>query len=80
MLESILEGESPCQAFRSLIDADSTIGNIRLGEIFSEEFMEVDSLAVQLIWHWKGPGKTQGISDESLNAELLAMLQAAGYL
>lgn len=80
MLESILEGELPCQVFRSLIEADPTVGNIRLSEIFHEEFIEADSLAMQLIWRWRGPGKVEGISDESLNAELLVMLKSAGYL
>jgi hypothetical protein len=80
MLEGILDGELPCQIFRALIEADPTVGNIRLSEIFHEEFIGVDSLAMQLVWHWSGPGKTGGISDESLNAELLAMLKSAGYL
>lgn len=41
----------------------------------SFQFVELDSLALRLIWHWRGAGKTEGISDESLNAELLAMLK-----
>ncbi|RON41489.1 hypothetical protein [Pseudomonas brassicacearum] len=80
MLEGINEGKLPCQVFRELIEADPTIGNIRLGDVFHEEFIMVDSLAMQLIWHWRGPGKAEGISDESLNAELLGMLKSAGYL
>ncbi|MFJ7793460.1 hypothetical protein [Pseudomonas sp. NPDC096950] len=80
MLEGINEDKLPCEVFRELISVDSTLGNVRLSELFHEEFIEVDSLALQLIWHWRGPGKTEGISDESLNAELLAMLKKAGYL
>ncbi|MDU9042722.1 hypothetical protein [Pseudomonas corrugata] len=80
MLEGISEGELPCEVFRKLIKLDPTIGNIRLSEIFHEEFIEVDSLALQLIWRWRGPGKAEGISDESLNSELLFMLKNAGYL
>ncbi|MEO6678744.1 MAG: hypothetical protein ABIO21_15370 [Pseudomonas sp.] len=80
MLEGINEDKLPCEVFRELISVDSTLGNAQLSELFHEEFLEVDSLALQLIWHWRGPGKTEGISDESLNAELLAMLKRAGYL
>jgi hypothetical protein len=80
VLEKILSGEPPSVVFRKLIEADSSIGNIRLGEILSDEFIELDSLAQQLVWHWKGPGKKQGMSDESLDAELLRMLKEAGYL
>ncbi|WP_152622968.1 hypothetical protein [Pseudomonas fluorescens] len=80
MLEGITEGELPCQVFRRLIKVDPTIGNILLSEIFHEEFIEVDSLALQLIWRWRGAGKTEGISDDSLNSKLLFMLKNAGYL
>ena len=80
MLEKILNGISPSEVFRKLIETDPSIGNIRLGEILSDEFVELSSLAQQLVWHWKGPGKTQGLSDESLDAELLRMLKEAGYL
>ncbi|WP_213939311.1 hypothetical protein [Pseudomonas sp. dw_612] len=80
MLEGINDGKLPCEVFRELINVDATLGNARLSELFHEEFIEVDSLALQLIWHWRGPGKIEGISDESLNAELLAMLKKAGYL
>ncbi|AMP04191.1 hypothetical protein CPter91_1818 [Collimonas pratensis] len=45
----------------------------------SDEFVELDSLAQQLVWHWKGPGKNHELSDESLDAELLTMLKEAGY-
>jgi hypothetical protein len=80
MLEEIRKGQSPSFVFRKLIEADSSIGNIRLGEILSDEFVELSSLAQQLVWHWKGPGKTQGMSDESLDAELSRLLKEAGYL
>ncbi|NWE80407.1 hypothetical protein, partial [Pseudomonas yamanorum] len=80
MLEGISEGKMPCQVFRDLIKINPAIGNIRLSEVFHEEFIDVDSLALQLIWHWRGPGKAEGISDESLNAKLLVVLKDAGYL
>jgi hypothetical protein len=80
MLEGILRGELPCQVFRDLIEVDPKLTNIRLSEIFHEKFIDVDSLAMQLIWHWRGAGKSEGVIDESLNTELLVMLKSAGYL
>ena len=79
MLEAILDGELPTTVFKRLIKADPSIGNIHIGEMVSDEFVELDSLAQQLVWHWKGPGKNHGLSDESLDAELLTMLKEAGY-
>jgi len=80
MLEEIRNGELPTTVFKRLIKADSSIGNIRLAEILGDEFVELSSLAQQLVWHWKGPGRSQGLSDESLDAELLKMLKDAKYL
>jgi hypothetical protein len=80
MLESILAGEEPTTVFRRLIEADSSIGNIVLGEAFSTEFPRLTGEAEQLIWHWKGPGKQQGLGDSDLNAHLVRLLKEAGYL
>ncbi|RKP43267.1 hypothetical protein [Trinickia fusca] len=80
MLEKILEGESPSKVFRSLIEADPSIGNLRLGELLSDEFVNLSSEAQQLVWHWKGPGKSQGLSDEDLDALLKDLFGKAGYL
>jgi hypothetical protein len=80
MLKRIIDGELPSVIFRCLIEEDETIGNIRLGEMFSDEFANLDGEAEQLIWHWKGPGKTQGLSDASLDAELIRILREAGYI
>jgi len=80
MLESILEGVSPSEVFRRLVEADPSIGNIRLGEIMWEEFPNLTGEAQQLIWHWKGPGKSQGLADNDLDALLRKLLGQAGYL
>ncbi len=80
MFEKISTGELPSVIFRRLMEVDPSIGNIQLGEMLADEFLELDSQAEQLVWHWKGPGKSQGLSDESLNAELTRMLKVAGYL
>ena len=80
MFESIIEGEKPSSVFRRLIETDPSIGNIRLGEMVSDEFVELSSEAEQLIWHWQGPGKVQGLSDENLDELLLDLLKKANYL
>ncbi|BBB68556.1 hypothetical protein UNDYM_4303 [Undibacterium sp. YM2] len=80
MLEEIYNGKLPCAIFRELIEQDPALTNFRLSQIFRLEFINVDGLAGQLIWHWKGPGKTQGMRDEVLNEELLRMLKEAGYV
>ena len=80
MFESIIHGEKPSSVFRRLIAADPDIGNIRLGEMVSDEFVELSSEAEQLIWHWQGPGKAQGLSDDNLDALLLGLLKKANYL
>ncbi|WP_122414346.1 hypothetical protein [Pseudomonas viridiflava] len=80
MLKGISEGKKPSHVFRDVINADPTVGNMRLSEFFHEEFIEVDSLAMQVIWSWCGPGKTSGLSDESLDEKLLDLLSDAGYL
>ena len=80
MLEEICKGRLPSEVFRQLIGVDPTLTNIRLSKILRTEFVDIDSLAGQIIWNWKGPGKMQGMSDESLDAELSRMLKEAGYL
>ena len=71
---------SPSKLFRDLVASDPALGNIRLGELFSDEFDNLSGEAQQLIWHWKGPGKTHGLSDIDLDANLLRLMQEAGYL
>jgi hypothetical protein len=80
MFEAIIQGERPSSVFRKLIASDPSIGNIRLGEMVSDEFIELSSEAEQLIWHWRGPGKIQGLSDENLDALLLDLFKKANYL
>ncbi|KQV46149.1 MULTISPECIES: hypothetical protein [unclassified Duganella] len=80
MMQEILTGAKPSEVFRQIIAADPTINNRRLAEILMEEFEELSGEAVQLVWHWKGPGKTQGIADENLDALLFPVFQEAGYL
>jgi hypothetical protein len=80
MLKEILKGESPSRIFRRMIDADASIENIRLAQLLSDEFSNLSGEARQLVWHWKGPGKVQGLSDADLDASILDLLHQAGYL
>lgn len=79
MLEGILSGERPSAVFRRLVAADPSIGNIRLSELLREEFPNLTGEAIQLTWHWKGPGKTQGLGDDDLDALIGRLLAEAGY-
>lgn len=80
MLEEILKGESPSKVFRRLIEMDPSIGNIRLAELLGDEFVNLSGEAPQLVWHWRGPGKDQGLSDADLDALLVNLLRKAGYM
>ena len=79
MLHEILAGHAPSGVFRRIFAADSSMNNTRLGEMLSDEFVELDSLAEQLVWRWMGPGKTQGLSDANLDAQLLSIFRDSGY-
>lgn len=80
MLERILQGDLPSSLFKKLIETNPSITNIQIGEMLSNEFTELSSEAEQLVWHWKGPNKSQGLSDENLDALILKLLKEANYL
>jgi hypothetical protein len=80
MLERIIQGDLPSVVFRKLIADDPSLGNIQLGELLSDEFIELSSEAEQLVWRWKGPGKSQGLSDENLDGLLINLFKEAKYL
>ena len=80
MLEKIVAGVLPSVVFRSLVDANPSLTNIQLAELLAEEFPELDSIAGQYLWRWKGPGKDQGLSDENLDRLLLQFFKNAQYL
>lgn len=80
MLERILQGDLPSVIFKKLIDANPSISNIQIGEMLSNQFVELSSEAEQLVWHWKRPGKSQGLSDENLDALIIKLFREASYL
>jgi hypothetical protein len=79
VLHEILAGHAPSEVFRRIFAADSSMSNIRLGAMLADEFVELDSLAEQLVWRWMGPGKTQGLSDANLDGLLLSIFCDSGY-
>jgi len=79
VLHEILSGRAPSDVFRRIFAADTMMSNVRLGEMLGDEFVELNSEAVQLVWHWMGPGKTQGLSDASLDGLLLPIFRDSGY-
>lgn len=79
MLGEILNGHAPSVVFRRIFTADPTMNNIRLAEMLADEFLELDSLAMELVWHWMGPGKPQGLRDASLDAQLFSLFRDSGY-
>jgi hypothetical protein len=79
VLGEILFGHAPSVVFRRIFAADPTMNNIRLAEILTDEFIELDSLAMELVWHWMGPDKAQGLSDASLDGQLLSLFRDSGY-
>lgn len=79
MLSELLSGSAPSEVFRRMFAADPTMSNIRLGEMLADEFVDLNSKAEQLVWHWMGPGKTQGLSDASLDGLLLPIFRDSGY-
>jgi hypothetical protein len=81
MFKPALQSHSFSTSFRTLMSADPTLTNRKLAALFYEEFPQVDSIAVQHIWHWKSPAKPSGhIDDERIDALLLQVLSDAGYL
>ena len=75
----ICNGLKPTEAFNQLIESNPEITNSELAHLFEDEFPEVSSEAVQVIWHWQRPGKKPGIDDNSLNENLVHLLKEAGY-
>lgn len=80
MFEDIQKGVPPSKLFRDLIANDPTLANFRLAVLFGDEFEKLSGEAQQVIWHWKGPGKVQGLIDMELDAILLRLMREADYL
>ena len=80
MLKSILAGQAPSRVFRQVFSSEPAMDNCRLAEMLADEYMGLSGEAVQLVWHWRSPGRTQGLSDENLDALLVPLFLEAGYV
>jgi hypothetical protein len=80
MMEQILTGILPTEVFKKSMALDKSLTKPDIAKQFKVQFPSVNSLAISMIWHWSGPANSSGISDESLNQRLLALLANAGYL
>jgi hypothetical protein len=80
MLKDIINGELPSITMKKMLLADPTLNNYDLGGLLIDEFPEINSEAVQIVWHWKRPGKAQGISDENFDKLILTLLKESKYI
>jgi hypothetical protein len=77
--KEIINGKLPSDVFKGLLLSKLAITNSDLASMFKEEFPEVSSESLQVIWKWKRPGKEHGISDDKLNQHILFLLGKSGY-
>lgn len=80
MMKDILFGSKPTTVFKAMLTLNPMLTNGDISSEFKEEFLEVDSEAIQAIWHWRRPGRDSGVEDERIDAILLHHLKEAGYL
>lgn len=76
---AISNGRLPSDVFKELLLCNYASTNSDLAAIFKEEFPDVSSESMQIIWKWKRPGMEQGIDDDKLNKHLLLLLSESGY-
>lgn len=80
MLTDILNGELPSAVFKKLIENNPELTTHDISVLFRNEFGKLDSQAGDIIWHWRRPGRSQGISDSELDSVLIKFFQEASYL
>lgn len=81
MLGKILEGTKPSALFRQMLAEDPCLEKREIGPLLCERFPQLDTVVIQLVWGWEGPGSIRkGLSDESLDIGVLHYLTLAGYL
>lgn len=80
MMKDILLGSKPTTVFKALLERNPSLTNADISSDFKEQFINVDSEAIQAIWHWRRPGREQGVVDERIDEILLHHLKEAGYL
>lgn len=58
---------------------DETLTTDRLAEMLTDEFPNLDSEVVVLVWNWTGLGRKNGLNDERLDGLLTDHFRRAGY-
>lgn len=77
----ICSGESPSRLFREAMASDHSLKKSDIASFFYETFENVDSVVIQMIWHWKYDDNPFYVtSDDQLDEMLRQELSRAGYL
>jgi hypothetical protein len=79
MFDAIQRGRKPTEVFKELL-LGQVLNNSELASRFDDYFENVNSEAIEVIWHWQRPGGRPGLTDEEVDATLLKLLREAGYL
>jgi hypothetical protein len=80
-LLDICNGKSPSRLFRELMASDQSLNKSDIAGMFYNTFENVDSVVIQMIWHWKYDDESLSITnDDQLDAMLRQALSQAGYL
>jgi hypothetical protein len=58
---------------------DESITTHNLAEMLIDEFPDLDSEVVVLVWNWTGLGRANGLNDERLDGLLEDHFRRAGY-
>jgi hypothetical protein len=78
-MRDILDGNLPSTVFRRLSAMDESITTHRLAEMLIDEFPDLDSEVVVLVWNWTGLGRPNGLNDERLDGLLKENFRRSGY-
>lgn len=79
-MKDILSGTKPTAVFKEMLARKPSLTNADISSEFREEFIAVNSEAVQAIWHWRRPGLDRGVDDDRIDEIVLHHLRIAGYL
>ncbi len=80
MFSEVLNGVPPSEVLKKFLEDHSGVDNYSLADMFHKEFPALSGDARQIIWHWKSPKESRGLSDENMNALMIRLFKEAGYL
>jgi hypothetical protein len=78
MMERLISGTPASKLFKDLLEKDSSITTMKLGEILFNEYPAISPAAYVAINRWAGKGSVL-ISDETLDAVISHLIKEAGY-